>query len=316
MTIKQEKSAEFIRDSIAKSMIPRNQVATISGLTNTYIRDLEQGNIANVSRNKLLKFATAVGLDLESTDTLLTLFDRSKLNLDDIPAFIENAKNQKPSNSVHVARDFFGYELLLLATESLSGPKTLNTNHPTVILQPSELRIAFLEKTTHNHIHPIHYELRREIGRERKENLIRQLDTYVMQHYISRRALEHYVMSCRNQTERELKIKHIQNIRDFVDCYPRFKYYLTDIDTGFNFLLKHSAKEEEKERVFFYTHDMSLLQGQLNGQLIGFYTGNKVIINQFKKDAKIIECGILEEYREPADLTEFLTELTIRASKV
>ncbi|WP_028586076.1 helix-turn-helix domain-containing protein [Desulfogranum mediterraneum] len=313
MTTRQEKKAAYIRDVVAKSMIPRNQIANISGLTNTYIRDLEQGNIANVSRDKLLKFATAVGLDLEAIDELLTIFDRSKLNPDDIPAFIENAKKQKPSNSVHAARDFFGYELLLLATESLPGPKTINTNHPTVILQPEELRFAFLERSAHR-LHPIHNELRRAIARERKQNLIRQLGKYVMHHYISKRALDDYVLSCTDQRERQLKIRHLLNIREFIESYPRFRCYLTELETGFNCLLKHARTEGEAERVFFYTHDMSLLQGRLNGQIIGFYTAGKVIIDQFKKDVGIVESGVLEAYREPADLALYLTRLIERAS--
>jgi len=293
-------------------MIPRNQIANISGLTNTYIRDLEQGNIANVSRDKLLKFSTAVGLDLETIDDLLTVFDRSKLTTDDIPLFIENAKKQKPSSSLHTARDFFGYELLLLATESLSGPKVINTNHPSVILQPEELRMAFLEKNPRHH--PIHNELRRAIGRERKENLIRQLEKYDMHHYISKQALEHYILSCCDPRERRLKAEHLLNIRDFIAAYPRFKCHLTDRETGFNCLLKYSETQGGTERVFFYTHDISLLQRQLTGQIIGFYTGNKVIIEQFKKDVDIVRNGILYEYQHPEALARYITDLVARAA--
>lgn len=313
MTAKQEKRAAFIRDAVARSMIPRNQIANISGLTNTYIRDLEQGNIANVSRDKLLKFSTAVGLDLTALDHMLTIFDCAKLNPDDIPVFIENAKKQKPSNSVHPARDFFGYELLLLATESLSGPKTISTNHPSVILQPDELRFAFLERSPRAPSHPIHDELRRAIGRERRRNLISQLGRYEMHHYISKRALEHYLLSVKTPRERQLRAEHLSNIREFVNTYPRFRYHLTDIETGFNCLLKHSEAQGESERVFFYTHDMSLLQGQVNGQIIGFYTGNPVIIDQFKKDVGIVEKRILDPYRDPADLTRYLTSLIDQA---
>ncbi|MCG8548976.1 MAG: hypothetical protein MI799_01090 [Desulfobacterales bacterium] len=311
MATRRERSAQFIRKAVAESMIPRNQIANISGLTNTYIKDLEQGNIANVSRDKLLKFSTAVGLDLESIDDLLTVFDRAKLKADDIPLFIENAKKQKPSNSVHTARDFFGYELLLLATESLSGPKTVHTNHPTVVLQPEELRIAFREKAPGHH--PIHNELRRAIGRERKANLIRQLAKHDMHHYISRQALENYIAASGTPRERRLKAEHLMNIKRFVQTYPRFKYYLTDMEIGFNFLIKYSKNKLGAERVLFYTHDISLLQGEFTGQITGFYTGNKVIIEQFKKDVAIAESKAIEEFRDPANLAGFLTKLVENA---
>jgi len=313
MTTKQKKTAEFIRNTVASSMIPRNQIANISGLTNTYIRDLEQGNIVNVSRDKLLKFSTAAGLPLEAIDDMLTLFDRSKLNMDDIPRFIENAKKQKPSKSVHAVRDFFGYELLLLATESLPGPKTINTNHPSVILQPDALRFMFLKKDKDACLHPIHDELRRAIGKARKENLIHQLAQYEMRHYISKQALENYIFTCKGKKERMLRAEHILNIRDMLETYPRFKLCLTEVDTGFNCLLKHSEKDGGTRRIFFYTHDMSLLQGRLNGQIIGFYTGDPVIIQQFKKDIAIVKQRVLNTYRDPLDAAAYLTALHARA---
>jgi len=310
MNLKQQKSAAFVMDVIGKSLIPRNQIANISGLTNTYIRDLEQGNIANVSRDKLLKFSTAVGLNLDAIDDLLTVFDRSKINTDDIPIFIENAKKQKLSSSVHTARDFFGYELLLLATESLPGSKTLNTNHPTAILQPQGLKSYFSKNNSKQH--PIHNELSEAIGKERKRNLIHQLGKYDMHHYISKHSLEDYVLTCKDSQERSWKAQHLLNIRDFIQKYQRFKFYVTDVEVGFNCLLKHSDKSQTTERVFFYSLDLSRMHGQLSGQIIGFYTGNKVIIEQFKKDIGIVKARVLDQYREKGCLETFITELVDR----
>lgn len=313
MTPKQEKSAAFIRDLIGKSLIPRNQIANISGLTNTYIRDLEQGNIANVSRDKLLKFSTAVGLNLEAIDDLLTVFDRAKLNTDDIPIFIDNAKKQKLSNSVHTARDFFGYELLLLATESLAGSKILNTNHPTAVLQPDGLRTCLSGNTVSRH--PIHMELSRAIGKERKDNLIAQVRKYDMVHYISRQALENYVLDCKDPEERRWRARHLINIKDFIDAYPRFKCRLTSVETAFNCLLKFSKDSGNAERIFFYTHDLTLMQGQLNGQIIGFYTGNPVIIQQFKKDIDIVRQSVLDEFCDPDRLVALILELVEKSKR-
>jgi transcriptional regulator with XRE-family HTH domain len=310
MNLKQQKSAAFVMDAIGKSLIPRNQIANISGLTNTYIRDLEQGNIANVSRDKLLKFSTAVGLNLDAIDDLMTVFDRAKLNSDDILIFIENAKKQKVSSSVHTARDFFGYELLLLATESLPGSKTLNTNHPTAILQPEGLRSYFSKDNPNQH--PIHNELSEAIGKERKRNLIHQLGKYDMHHYISKHSMENYVLACKDPQERSWKAQHLLKIRDFIQKYPRFKFYLTDVEVGFNCLLKHPDKTQTAERVFFYSLDLSRMHGQFSGQIIGFYTGNKVIIEQFKKDIDIVKARILDQYRETANLETFITKLVDR----
>ena len=313
MNLRQEKSALFIRDAIGRSLIPRNQIASISGLTNTYIRDLEQGNIANVSRDKLLKFSTAVGLDLEKTDEMLALFDRAQLNADDIPIFIKNAKQRRIGSIVHTARDFFGYELLLLAAESLPGPKILFTNHPTAILQPEGLRTYLAQKKpTH---HPIHDALNEAVGKERRANLLRQMQHYTMHHFISKTSLERYVLDCPDPEERSWKAQHLKEILNFIKANENFRYYLTEVENGFNFLLKCSDTTRKAQRVFFYSHDLFLMQGRLEGQIIGFYTGNPVIVEQFKKDADIAATHVLKGYQSITRLEALFLDVIQRAGK-
>jgi transcriptional regulator with XRE-family HTH domain len=89
---RQEASAEYICKLLAQSPMPRNQVAALSGLTNTYIRDLERGIIANVGRDKLISLSVALNLDLIETDQMLKIFDRSPLSLDDIGIFLQTAE--------------------------------------------------------------------------------------------------------------------------------------------------------------------------------------------------------------------------------
>ena len=133
-----------------------------------------------------------------------------------------------------------------------------------------------------------------------------------MYHYISKHSLENYVLTCKDPQERRWKAQHLLTIRDFIQKYQRFKCYLTDVETGFNCLLKHFDKNQTAERVFFYSLDLARMQGQLDGQIIGFHTGNKVIIEQFKKDIDIVKARVLDQYRETGTLETFITELVDR----
>ena len=62
---------ELVETLISESPFTRNQIALMSGLTNTYLRDMEQGKSINVKRERLLSIGVALGLDLENIDKLL-----------------------------------------------------------------------------------------------------------------------------------------------------------------------------------------------------------------------------------------------------
>ena len=79
--------AKMVRELTSKSALPRNQIATMSGLTNTYLRDMEQGNAKNVNRERIISLGVALSLKLEQIDLLLKAFDRNPLSDDDIPLF-------------------------------------------------------------------------------------------------------------------------------------------------------------------------------------------------------------------------------------
>lgn len=314
MITRQFKSSNLIKEAINKSLIPRNQIATISGLTNTYIRDLEQGNIVNVSREKLISFATAANLTLAETDELLTAFDRSKLAADDIPLFIKTASQRKASSVVNVARDFFGYELLLLAAERIPGPKAVCANHPTVILQPEGLRSHYVR--SQKELHPIHLELKEAIGLERKRNLTTQLASFPMTHYIYLESLVKYLSECTVPKERLWRVKHMEEVIRYIVKYDNFRFYITDRQSGFNFLLKFYKNKAQATRLFFYTHDLSRMQGKLDGQIIGFFTGNEVIVRQFEKDCEALSSFVIDDYLSKDDLVDFLEGLIREARQI
>lgn len=301
------KSAAFITEAIKRSLIPLNQIATTSGLTNTYIRDLMNGNIAHANRSKLIAFSTTVGLSLNETDDLLTVFDRAKLTLDDIPIFIETAKKRKASNAFYPVRDFFGYELLTLAAEQINGPKVLFSRHPTNALRPEGYRTS-IDKGGEK-IHEIHSAVKEAIGRERNRNLVEQLTRYPMYQYIQRDSLKGYLASSHDTAERKWREKHLELLISCIRQFDNFKLIITKIPSAFTFFIKYLESMDKPERIFITGGDISQSPHRVPGQIVGYFTGNKTIIEQFNNDVIILKEHIIKEFTDRKKLLIFLEGL-------
>ena len=307
MNTRRGKSAAFIEDAIKRSLIPLNQIATTSGLTNTYIRDLMKGNIANANRSKLIAFATTVGLTLKQTDDLLTVSDRSKLSLDDIPIFIETAKKRKASNAFYPVRDFFGYELLTLAAEQIDGPKVLFSRRPSNAFRAEGHR-TFIDKDRDD-IHEIHSAVKEAIGRERKRYVVDQLSRYPVYQYIEKTCLEEYINGCHEPGKKEWRIKHIELLISHMRQFDNYKLSLTRIPSAFVFFLKYAESMDNPVRIFITGYDISQLRWKVPSQIVGYFTGNLTIIEQFNKEANTLKEQVYEEFLDREKLISFLESL-------
>lgn len=307
MDTRKQKSAAFITKAIKNSLIPMNQIATTSGLTNTYIRDLMNGNIAHANRSKLIAFATTVGLTLDETDDLLTVFDRAKLSLDDIPIFIQTAKKRKASNAFYPVRDFFGYELLTLAAEQISGPKILFSRHPTNALRPEGHR-TYLDKERDG-VHEIHSAVREAVGKERNRNLVEQLSRYPMYQYIEKDCLKEYVDHSHDTAERKWREKHLEFLISNIRQFDNFKLIITRIPSAFTFFIKYLESMDKPERIFITGGDISQSTYRVPGQIVGYFTGNQTIIEQFNNDVNILKGHIYKEFMDRKNLLSFLESL-------
>ena len=98
-----EERGRHLRALIASRGVPRNQIASLSGLTNTYIRDLENDVIQNVPRGNLIALAVALNLGLLEADELLRIFDRAQLTPTDVPAFLAVAGRSSELQAVNDA---------------------------------------------------------------------------------------------------------------------------------------------------------------------------------------------------------------------
>jgi transcriptional regulator with XRE-family HTH domain len=307
---RQAASGEYIRKLLTQSPMPRNQVAALSGLTNTYIRDLERGIIANVARDKLISLAVALNLDLIETDQMLRIFDRSPLVLDDIGIFLQTAERGRITSALMPARDRYALDLLMLSAERIPGLHVVVSSEPTVCLR-SEGHRTYSEKKLVS-MHPIYAELVEAIGRERKKAVEANLAHYPVEQYICPKCLTDYISQCDDPIEKAWRVKHIQTVISFVDRYPNWHFRLVETCPTFIFVLKMPVEGTgESEKILITRLPPHRFQGKRSGKgkLTGFTTDNHVIVQNFKDELEGIRSVIIRSYTDKKRLIRFLKGL-------
>ena len=309
MNQKQKDSAAHIKMLLKMSRIPRNQVAAISGLSNAYIRVLEHGGSASVTREKLISFAVALNIDLHDTDDLLTVFDRTKLTVNDIPNFINTSKQMKISSALLPLRDvFFVIELMFLAAELIPGHSVIVNDRPSSSLFPEGYRIYSCRDM--ENIHPIHNPLIEAIGRERQLNSQLKLKHYLIDNYISQDSLEEYILKCNNRNERVWRIKHVEIMLNQLRQHNNLRIFITDEVPSFLFSLKLPPKSiKNTDKLTFLGKQISFFMRKGSGRLAGFTTDNQVLIEHFRTEVNFLQNHILKEYLDRSKLEMYLENL-------
>ncbi len=311
MLNRQEASAEYIQELLAKSPMPRNQVATISGLTNTYIRDLEKGIIANVAREKLISLAVAFKLDLIETDRMLNIFDRASLTVDDIPIFIQTTEKGHITSALLPAGDRYSLDLMMLSTERIPGRHVLVSSEPTVSLRAAGHR-QYSERLL-SLMHPIYNDLVEAIGEKRREAVEANLASHTVEQYICPKCLEGYIRHCSDPVEKRWRVKHIGNVIDFVEQFPNWHFNLVESCPTFTFMLKiPDPKIGEKDKFLMTSLPPHRFQGKRTGKLTGFATDNQVVIKNFKDEIEGIKKVVIKKYRDRNKLVAFLKAIQKR----
>lgn len=308
MSIKLRRArAAFICDLITSSRIPRNQVAAAAGLTNTYIRDLEMGNIANVDRKKLLRLAVALNLNLNRIDEMLRIFDRASLSSGDIDTFIESARKRKITTALSPLRDFYAYELAVYAMEVVPGDQVMVNDRPTVCLREPGHR-TFTDKRLVD-AHPLYAELLESIGKVRRRQLETNLKTYAVTHYLCRECVEDYVLANENDEEAYWRKKHVANLLDFHRKYPNLKIHITDVCSYMLFSIKEPT-DGSGTQFNFCAKPGHYVPGDRPGRLAGFSTSNPVMLKTFQDELDSIKGWVLPEYENRDAVNTYLEDLT------
>jgi transcriptional regulator with XRE-family HTH domain len=308
MANRQKVKARYIDQILKKARLPRNQIASISGLTNTYIRDLEQGKIVNVPRKKLIAFALAVNLGLEECDDLLQVFDRASLSKEDVAYYTDAFDRMKLTSAVYPIRDYFAYELACCSIESHPGRQIIFNDRPTNSLKEPGHRShsdSYLAK-----IHPIYMDLVEAIGEKRSKTLEKTVSAHRVEHITCKQCLEDYIKRCMDPTERRWRTLHVRNMLKMVQTRPLFQLYLAKDCSNLLFTIKYPPSSKKEGRMLSYcavnTHDPAVKRSR---RLSGFATSSKVLIQNFELEAEDVKSYVHEKYLDRSALEAYLEEL-------
>ena len=300
--------ADYVRSLLGAVPLPRNQIAAASGLSNTYIRDLEQGNIANVARGKLISFAVALNLSLTGIDEMLNRFDRAPLSTADIGLFLQTAAQRRFSSALVPIRDDFTLGLVLLSTERIAGKHVIVSSEPTVCLRRSG-HVGYAQRRLAEN-HPIHGSLVQAIAESRRHTFLENLQRHPVHQYICRHCLEDYIRHCDDSVERRWRIRHLRAVVETLHNRPNWEFFLTDTCPTFIFTLKTPAdRPGAGHRLIITRQAPHRFQGRRLGKLAGFVTDNAAVVESFRNELASIAGVVIDELRDRPRLVEYLEGL-------
>lgn len=308
MTEQVQKSATFFTRLLEDAVLPRNQIATISGISNTYIRDLENGNIVKASRTKLIAVAVALNLRLNEIDELLIVFGLTPLSKDDVDLFMTKFGQRKFTTAIIPIRDFFAYELMTNSMKQVPGEQIIVNDRPTLSLRAPGHRSYSDENLVKSH--PMYGELVEAIGKVREQTLANNLFHHKEYHYICKHCLEDYLKICPDAKEQSFRAQHIKNMLNYIRTFPNLKVYLTSICSSHLFTLKYpSTSELTGPSLCFSARPGHFVKHDRAGRLSGFATINPVMVKNFEEELKSIKSSTIEQYEDESRMEGYLQDL-------
>lgn len=305
---RQKESAAYVKQLIETGPLPRNQISAISGLTNTYIRDLEHGTIANVERGKIIALALALNLNLLQLDEMLKLFDRAPLSTDDIPLFIAISNRTKSTSVLLPVRNPFSFDIYTIAAIAEPGKHAIASYKPTAALHPKGYWIHANRKRLDEH--PIYGELVEALGNEMSIRLEVHLQNHPVEQFVSLHAINEYLKEDLEPEQRKWHVRHVRRLIDWLERFENLKFYLTEESSSFLFSLKTTPVESKSNDRLLISYPTPPGPKMKNvGLLAGFTTSNQVVIANFKEELSILKRLIIEDYSEKTKLIDYLEGL-------
>jgi transcriptional regulator with XRE-family HTH domain len=301
------KNCKILSEFINAKKRPRNQIATLSGLTNTYIRNLENGEIENVPRKRLIALGVALNLNFSDMELLLAAFDRASLSTGDVPAFIETAVNAKLSAAVLPVRDLYAYELVMLSLERTPGRQIIINDRPTIGLMAHGHRTH--SDRTILHQHDIYGELIEAIGDARRDNFFRLAMNHNIDHYICRSCLEDYLEADVDEIERLWRARHVAALLEAVKRQGNFSLYLTDTCVHLNFTIKLAAAAGENDKISYSARAPHDFNRGKSGRLVGFISENPGVCQCFNEELSRVAGTVIDSLAERQQQIEYLNGL-------
>ena len=307
-----ETGPRLLTELMAQSHMPRNQVASMSGLTNTYLRDMELGNVSSVSRQRIIRLGLALSLELDQIDRLLHAFDRTELTAKDIHLFLKAAREMTVSGALHHVSSLISYDLYINSARRIPGDQFSSLQVIAGTLQAWG-HSAFLASRSGIH-HPILSDLKEAIGREKYRTLVRLLENSKVENFACRRCFEDYIYFCDDPEERSFRLEHLRSLTRFLLEQRNFHFYLTNVCPPFQFTLKFpDDSETQTEKVWFMGKQIRSCPPHPRSKLIAFATDNPQLVATFKSEMQVVRGAAVKELLSKEKMLAYLENMITEA---
>jgi len=308
MNKRQQKISTFVKELLNQKGTPRNQIAGLSGLTNTYLKDLEQGKTINIGREKIIHFSIALSLDLFEIDQLLNIFDRTPLSEDDIPIFLSITKHMRLSSAINFNRSYITHNLLLISMRLIPGKTIAILN-----ILPS----SFEEKSHYNYIyagaewlHPVYSKLYQAVVKEKNLSLTHVLDQgQIVEHYACKNCVNNIIRELDDPKARELRVRQFQKLIHHIKKYDNYHFYLADSCPTVSFVYKQPNDKTKENEKLLIVGKSSYEMDHPHGLLVGLATESPVVIKNFEEELKFTRKRIVEAYTDKEKMVSYLEKL-------
>jgi hypothetical protein len=204
--------------------------------------------------------------------------------------------------------DSFTFDLLLLSAEQKPGPHVISSTRPASCLRTEQHRL-YSEKALAA-AHPIYGELICEINRERRRQLLINLNNHPVEQYVCIKCLEDYIRQSEDPVEKGWRIEHIRNAMRLIREFDLFRFYLVSECSSFIFVLKTPVDaESDSEKLVITVLPPHRTQIRTSGLLAGFATDSHAVISNFKKELQFIQNAVIGELSDRKRLIAYLEKL-------
>lgn len=217
--------------------ITLNELAKISGISNTYFNYIKAGKIKNPGRDKIISIAIGLNFSLEKTDELLRQNDYKEVSEKDFDIFLASAKNRDITGFQPLYENI-NYPMFLLALDNLPGNKFVVNKKPSSTLESPE-HIAYRDKLrSRSNTNIIYRELKRAIHLERKRLLDKLLEKNEVHYLICNRCLKSYAERSKNSVEEKQFVKkHFEELIKYMG-HPNYHFNIIEQCPRLRFIMK------------------------------------------------------------------------------
>lgn len=267
--------------------ITRNELANLTGLSNSYILALERGKITRVGRDKLISIGAAFNLPLDDINRLLLEYKSSPVTSDDVDSFLNVAHKRRIVGMQSVHRGLNLY-LLFISLEGLAGDLDIVTYRPLTIFEPPGYRTYFDNKL--GFTNEVFLNLKARFIDERRKIMQDALTKYKITHFICKHCMAEYIKKADTTTkeEKEFIRQHLKTTIKYITQH-NYDLRLTNKCEAVLYEIKHVHDHDSRESNKIMFVGMTRHESDMYGHFLGFVTDVKRIYSRLNSEFKSLK---------------------------